>query len=992
MFTSKSIKIVILFLLVFSILLPLSVRYAHASPSLWSIEVVDSPDEVGRHLSLALDSFDRPHISYIDYTSSYTTLNYAWWDGTAWQIETVDTFEESWTSPYTSIALDSNDHPHIGYSDFIGTNWYVKYAYWTGTEWQIETVVMDGNTLWLEALALDSNDLPHIAYTTDRYEVWYARWTGLEWVRELVDPNLESAMDIAVDSNGYAHISYYAAPSTPGPTILKCAQKTNTGWLIEIVDSTPANGATTSIALDPVGKPRISYSDGSVGLKYAEWTGTVWSKDIVDSDTDSGYYLSLVLDSSDLPHIAYYDYSTANLMYAWESPTEDWIIETVDASQDVGKQVSLALDSTDHVHIAYFDERWDNLKYARTPDEYINLPILKATPDSSGDGYADSVLYRIDVDTTFDSSLIVTVNGYLKDPQGNYVTSDISSWTITSNEEEFGEIMLSVPSGSPIGIYTAELIVFDSDGNREDYYESITALLPPDPMSLTIIVTGAGSTSPSTGTHIYSSDQTVEIIAYPDEGQMLQKWILDGVDQGASDTLTVSMTESHSVEAVFEPIPSEMRALEIEIIGNGTTDPIPARHAYPVDSEVSITAIADAGWTFDHWMLETDDYGSENPLNITMDTNYGLTAVFTETGLQEYNLTVEVEGSGTTDRPPGEYTYIEGREVKVEAIPDPGWILGHWLLDSVMQETVNPITVTMDSNHTVTTVFDAIPSDQRLLFIEILGSGTITPDVGHHLYDEDAEVMITATPEEGWQLNRWVLDDVNVGAQPSLTLTMETNHEVAAIFTQTGIVEYVLTIDVEGNGTVDPTNGTYGVAEGSGIEMEAIPGEEWQLDHWVLDETPFGSTNPLTVVIDGNHTVKAVFTLIDLQNPVADAGEDIEVAVGIAVTFNAINSSDNVGIVNYLWDFGDGTTDTGNIVTHTYTVVDSYTVTLNVTDAAGLYATDTRVVTVIASSSEWWSQQWMLPAIGIVGLAAVVVLTLVVRNTRRSSIDDEDKI
>jgi PKD repeat protein len=53
-------------------------------------------------------------------------------------------------------------------------------------------------------------------------------------------------------------------------------------------------------------------------------------------------------------------------------------------------------------------------------------------------------------------------------------------------------------------------------------------------------------------------------------------------------------------------------------------------------------------------------------------------------------------------------------------------------------------------------------------------------------------------------------------------------------------------------------------------------------------------------------------------------------------TFNGTSSTDDVGIVSYAWNFGDGTTGTGATVTHTYAQGGSYPVTLTVTDGGGL--------------------------------------------------------
>jgi PKD repeat protein len=64
-------------------------------------------------------------------------------------------------------------------------------------------------------------------------------------------------------------------------------------------------------------------------------------------------------------------------------------------------------------------------------------------------------------------------------------------------------------------------------------------------------------------------------------------------------------------------------------------------------------------------------------------------------------------------------------------------------------------------------------------------------------------------------------------------------------------------------------------------------------------------------------------------------------------TFDAADASDPDGeITSYEWDFGDGTTGTGETATHTYTSAGTYTAELRVTDDDGRTDTTTRTVTV----------------------------------------------
>ena len=88
----------------------------------------------------------------------------------------------------------------------------------------------------------------------------------------------------------------------------------------------------------------------------------------------------------------------------------------------------------------------------------------------------------------------------------------------------------------------------------------------------------------------------------------------------------------------------------------------------------------------------------------------------------------------------------------------------------------------------------------------------------------------------------------------------------------------------------------------------------------------------------------------DTTAPTAALGSDVTVQPGESVVFDATGSTDNVGITNYEWDFGDGSGATGPELStppsKTYDSAGTYTVTLTVSDAAGNTATATRTVTV----------------------------------------------
>ncbi len=47
--------------------------------------------------------------------------------------------------------------------------------------------------------------------------------------------------------------------------------------------------------------------------------------------------------------------------------------------------------------------------------------------------------------------------------------------------------------------------------------------------------------------------------------------------------------------------------------------------------------------------------------------------------------------------------------------------------------------------------------DQYVLTVDKTGQGTTLPNVGEHVYEEGAEVLLKATPDAGWQFEKWVI-------------------------------------------------------------------------------------------------------------------------------------------------------------------------------------------------------------------------------------------
>ena len=331
----------------------------------WQTECVDCPRQFINMTdrSLRLDAEGHPHVAY-----GGDHLYYAWSDGVDWHIETVDDGE--WVGEYASLALDSADRPHISYYD--SSNGDLKYARYDGLEWHIEIVDSEGDGKYSTSLALDVTDHPHISYIafqSDDHELKYAWHNGVDWHVEVVDTDGMGDTMLVLDEKDQPHIAYLVFSSGSYDSKLKYAWRDGTNWHNDMIEY---YADSVSLALDGMGRPHIAYimNDYFHGiwssLGYVWNDGTSWhSETIENSYSYLGLVelssLSLALNGAGQPCTSYSNPPGGDLKYAWRDGT-GWHIETVDSQGDDLGATSLALDGVDRPHISY--QAGGGLKYA----------------------------------------------------------------------------------------------------------------------------------------------------------------------------------------------------------------------------------------------------------------------------------------------------------------------------------------------------------------------------------------------------------------------------------------------------------------------------------------------------------------------------------------------------------------------------------------------------------------------------------------------------
>jgi len=212
------------------------------------VTIVDSDGDVGRHNALAIGT-GRMGIAYYD--ADRGQLKYA---------EKSVCSSGKWTEPvvvddtgdvgrFVSLCMDSSDSPRVSYHD--RTEGDLKYGERTSGGWVVQTVVSPGMTGMHTSLALDQDGQPWISfYDYDLQRLMLAGKTGAGWLVETVGPVPVNGINgkLVLDKTSGTPIILFLDLSTQR---ICCATKQSETWSIATVDSQGPFQDALDVALDP---------------------------------------------------------------------------------------------------------------------------------------------------------------------------------------------------------------------------------------------------------------------------------------------------------------------------------------------------------------------------------------------------------------------------------------------------------------------------------------------------------------------------------------------------------------------------------------------------------------------------------------------------------------------------------------------------------------------------------------------------------------------
>ena len=239
--------------------------------------------------------------------------------------------------------------------------------------------------------------------------------------------------------------------------------------------------------------------------------------------------------------------------------------------------------------------------------------------------------------------------------------------------------------------------------------------------------------------------------------------------------------------------------------------------------------------------------------NVT--TDHTIEATF---AINTYTLDVTVVGNGSVTKDPDQQTYDHGTTVTLTATPDTGYHFVSWSGDVPSgHETDNPLTITMDSDKSITATFVI---NTYIITASADEHGSVTPV--NQVVNYGDPVSVTIIPDSGYCLASLIDNCTDVTSLVSgntyIIPSVKENHTIMATFV---INTYTVTITAGYGGSITPYGAVIVCYDGTQAFV-ITPNQGYHIREVLIDGMSIGAVSSYTFTnVTTNHTIEAFFEI-----------------------------------------------------------------------------------------------------------------------------------
>ncbi|MDW3196378.1 MAG: matrixin family metalloprotease [Cytophagales bacterium] len=517
-----------------------------------------------------------------------------------------------------------------------------------------------------------------------------------------------------------------------------------------------------------------------------------WTEDGTEISAESTLSFIVTSDRSLVANFALESFTIT----AGASPSEGGSI-TGSGTYEFGETATLEATPSTGYNFVNWTENGTEISTAST---------LSFTVDSDRDLVANFVIQTFDITTDALPVEGGTVTGADTYDYGQTATLSASAnagyifvnWTL--NNEVF-----STHSSIDIIVTEALHLVAQFDENP---FVITAASSPPE-----------GGTVDGAGNYLHS--QTATLVATPSIGYDFVNWTEDGTEISTAATLSFTVTSDRDFVAnfVIQSFDITIEALPVEggtVTGAGT---------YDYGQPASLSATANANYTFVNWTLNNEIYSTHSSIDIIVTETLHLVAQFDENPFV-ISATSSPSDGGTVD---GTGNYLDSQVATLVAIPSTGYDFVNWSEGGTEISTAATLIFTVTSDRDLVANFE-LQSFEITASADPSAGGTVS---GGGTYEYGQTVTLEATVETGYDFVNWSEGGTEISTSATLSFAVTSDRNLVANF-ELQSFEIIASADPSAGGTVSG-GGTY--EYGQTVTLEATVETGYDFVNWTEDGT-----------------------------------------------------------------------------------------------------------------------------------------------------------
>jgi uncharacterized repeat protein (TIGR02543 family) len=216
------------------------------------------------------------------------------------------------------------------------------------------------------------------------------------------------------------------------------------------------------------------------------------------------------------------------------------------------------------------------------------------------------------------------------------------------------------------------------------------------------------------------------------------------------------------------------------------------------------------------------------------------------TFVREYTVTLSAATNGSITGLAAGGKYLTGTTAELTAVPAEGYAFTGWTGGA--SGLVNPLSVTVEADQTIGATF----TRQYTVTLSGVINGGITGLATGGKYLTGTTAELTAVPAAGYAFTGWT--GGASGVVNPLAVTVTQDQTIGATFTR----QFTVTLSAATNGSIIGLAAGGKYLTGTTAELTAVPATGYLFTGWTGAAS--GTNNPLSVLINADKTIGAVFT------------------------------------------------------------------------------------------------------------------------------------